>query len=207
MHDIGIQAVRNEAGDIGFRVLVGGGLGRTPMIGQVVRRFLPRAEVLNYLDAILRVYNRFGRRDNKYRARIKILVKELGVEVFTREVEAEWTHLAGGAATAPDEEIARLAAFFAPPPYARLARDDARVRAALADNRAFSNWARRNVFAHKVTGYVAVALSLKKTDVPAAGSVLVPLALWDEARGALSRGVRPRQSRRACHRGDFVLAQ
>jgi len=166
VHDIGIHAVRTEAGEVGFRVLVGGGLGRTPIIGHVIREFLPRAEVLNYLDAILRVYNRFGRRDNKYKARIKILVKELTPAVFTREVETEWAHLSGGHGAVPDEEIERIAAFFAQPPYATLAGDDAGFRSALADNRAFSNWVRRNVFPHKVPGHAAVTLSLKKTGVP-----------------------------------------
>jgi sulfite reductase (NADPH) hemoprotein beta-component len=166
VHDIGIHAVRDAAGEIGFRVLVGGGLGRTPIIGHVIREHLPRAEVLNYLDAILRVYNRFGRRDNKYKARIKILVKELTPEVFTREVEAEWANLAGGHGAVPDEEIARISAHFAPPPYATLTGDDAGFRAALADNRAFANWVKRNVFTHKVPGYAAATLSLKKTGVP-----------------------------------------
>jgi sulfite reductase (NADPH) hemoprotein beta-component len=166
VHDIGIHVVRGARGEIGFRVLVGGGLGRTPVIGHVVREFLPRAEILNYLDAILRVYNRFGRRDNKYKARIKILVKELTPAKFIREVEAEWMRLDGGAGTVPDEEIERMTAFFAPPPYASLAGDDASFRAALADSRAFSNWARRNVFPHKVPGYAAVTLSLKRTGVP-----------------------------------------
>ena len=166
VHDIGVHAVRNEAGKIGFRVLVGGGLGRTPVIGHVIREFLPREEILNYLDAILRVYNRFGRRDNMYKARIKILVKEMTLEVFTRHVESEWERLQGGPATVPDEEIERIAAFFAPPAYERLAGDDAGFRAAVADNRAFANWVKRNVFPHKVPGYAAVTLSLKKTGVP-----------------------------------------
>ncbi|NDP42830.1 MAG: nitrite/sulfite reductase [Aromatoleum sp.] len=166
VHDIGIQAVRDAGGDTGFRVLAGGGLGRTPIIGHVIREFLPRAEVLNYLDAILRVYNRFGRRDNKHKARIKILVKELTPEVFTREVEAEWARLEGGPGTVPDAEIERIAAFFVPPRYERLPGDDASFRAAVADNRAFSNWVKRNVFPHKVPGYAAVTLSLKKTGVP-----------------------------------------
>ena len=166
VHDIGVHAVRNEAGKIGFRVLVGGGLGRTPVIGHVIREFLPREEILNYLDAILRVYNRFGRRDNMYKARIKILVKEMTLEVFTRHVESEWQRLRGGPATVPDEEIERIAAFFAPPAYERLAGDDASFRAAVADNRAFANWVKRNVFPHKVPGYAAVTLSLKKTGVP-----------------------------------------
>jgi len=166
VHDIGVHAVRNETGEVGFRVLVGGGLGRTPMIGYVIREWLPRGEILNYLDAILRVYNRFGRRDNIYKARIKILVKERTPAEFTRAVEKEWERLRGGPATVPDEEIERLAAFFEPPPYARLKADDAGLRALLADNRPFGNWVKRNVFAHKVPGYAAVTLSLKKTGVP-----------------------------------------
>src|SRR5437879_190072 len=137
VHDVGLQIVRNDDGDLGFRVIVGGGLGRTPMIGHVIREFLPRAEILNYLDAILRVYNRFGRRDNKYKARIKILVKDMTPEVFARHVEADWERLKGGPATVPDEEIARLSSFFVPPPYERLPGDDAGFRAAIADNRAF----------------------------------------------------------------------
>ncbi|HKW80719.1 MAG TPA: nitrite/sulfite reductase, partial [Casimicrobiaceae bacterium] len=166
VHDIGLHALRNAAGKTGFRVVVGGGLGRTPVIGHVIREFLPRAEILNYLDAILRVYNRFGRRDNKWKARIKILVKEMTVEVFTHHVESEWQRVRGGPATVPDEEIERIAAHFAPPPYERLPGEDATFRATLADNRAFANWARRNVFPHKVAGYAAVTLSLKKTGVP-----------------------------------------
>ncbi len=166
VHDIGAHALFNDAGEIGFRILVGGGLGRTPVIGHVIREFLPRGEILNYLDAILRVYNRFGRRDNKFKARIKILVKEMTLEVFTHHVESEWQRVRGGPATVPNEEIERIAAFFAAPPYERLPGDDAGFRAAVADNRAFANWARRNVFPHKVPGYAAVTLSLKKTGVP-----------------------------------------
>jgi sulfite reductase (NADPH) hemoprotein beta-component len=166
VHDIGLQAVRSDDGDIGFRVIVGGGLGRTPIIGHVIRDFLPRAEILNYLDAVLRVYNRFGRRDNMYKARIKILVKEQTPAVFARHVEAEWERLKGGPATVPDEEIARLAAHFTPPPYVILDGDDTAFRSAVADNRAFSNWVKRNVFPHKKPGYAIVTLSLKKTGVP-----------------------------------------
>ncbi len=166
VHDIGVHALRNAAGEVGFRVLVGGGLGRTPMIGHVIREFLPRAEILNYLDAILRIYNRFGRRDNKHKARIKILVKEMTPEIFAQQVEAEWEKSKGGPATVPEAEIERLAACFTPPPYKRLPADDAGFRSALADNRAFGNWVKRNVFPHKVPGYAAVTLSLKKTGVP-----------------------------------------
>jgi sulfite reductase (NADPH) hemoprotein beta-component len=166
LHDIGLQAVRCDDGDIGFRVIVGGGQGRTPIVGHVIREFLPRDEILNYLDAILRVYNRFGRRDNIYKARIKILVKEQTPAMFAQHVEAEWQQSRGGPATVPDEEIARLAAFFPPPPYEKLTGDDAGFRSAVADNRAFSNWVKRNVYPHKVPGYAIVTLSLKKTGVP-----------------------------------------
>ena len=166
VHDIGLQLVRDAAGDVGFRVAVGGGLGRTPLVGHVIREFLPRAEILTYLDAILRVYNRFGRRDNKYKARIKILVKERTPAAFAADVEAEWAHLAGGTATVPVEEFDRLHAFFVPLPYERLAGDDAAFRAAAADHRPFANWVARNVHPHKVAGYAVVTLSLKAAGVP-----------------------------------------
>jgi len=166
VHDIGAQAVRNAAGEVGFRVAVGGGQGRTPIIGQVIREFLPGPEILNYFDAILRVYNRYGRRDNKYKARIKILVKEMTPAEFTRRVEAEWERLRGGPGTVPPGEIARLAAHFTDPPYRELPRASLAYRAALADSRPFSQWAARNVTPHKRTGYAIVTLSLKKTGVP-----------------------------------------
>jgi sulfite reductase (NADPH) hemoprotein beta-component len=166
VNDIGLQLVFGERGDVGFRVAVGGGLGRTPIIGHVIREFLPRAEILNYLDAILRVYNRFGRRDNKWKARIKILVKERTPAVFARDVEAEWAQIRGGPATVPGEEFERLAGFFVPPRYECLPGEDASYRAALQDNRAFANWAQRNLHAHKVPGYAIVTLSLKRTGVP-----------------------------------------
>ncbi len=117
VHDIGLYAVRGADGGIGFRVIVGGGLGRTPMIGHVIRDFIPEAELLNYLEAILRVYNRHGRRDNIFKARIKILVKERTPQRFAAEVEAEWEQIAGGPGTVPAAEIARLAAFFSAPAY------------------------------------------------------------------------------------------
>jgi len=166
VHDIGAQAARNDAGEIGFRVAVGGGQGRTPIVGHVIREFLPAQELLNYFDAILRVYNRYGRRDNKYKARIKILVRERTPAAFAREVEREWERLRGGPGTVPDGEIARLAAHFVDPPYADLARPSVDYQSALADSRPFSRWAARNVAAHKRTGYAIVTLSLKRTGVP-----------------------------------------
>jgi sulfite reductase (NADPH) hemoprotein beta-component len=166
VHDIGVEATRNAAGDIGFRVFVGGGQGRTPMIGVAIREFLPAEEILNYFDAILRDYNRFGRRDNKYKARIKILVKELTPERFAHEVEAEWRHLTGGPGSVPPEEIARLAAHFTTPPYRAPAGDGSAFRGALADSRPFERWVARNVRAHRQPGYASVVVSLKRAGTP-----------------------------------------
>jgi len=166
VHDIGAQAVRDERGEIGFRVLVGGGQGRTPMLAYTIREFLPAAELLNYFDAILRVYNLHGRRDNIYKARIKILVKELTPAEFTRQVEAEWARVRGGPGTVPDSEVARLTSHFTGPPYRDFARDSVAYRAAIADSRPFSRWAERNVQRHKRKGYAIVTLSLKRTGTP-----------------------------------------
>ena len=166
INDIGLQLVTNDEGEVGFRVAVGGGLGRTPIVGHVIRDFLPRAEILKYLDAILRIYNRFGRRDNKWKARIKILVKDRTPAQFARDVEDEWRNLAGGPSTVPDAEFDRLASFFPAPAYEALAGDDAGFRAAVADNRAFANWVKRNVHSHKMPGYAIVTLSLKRVGVP-----------------------------------------
>jgi sulfite reductase (NADPH) hemoprotein beta-component len=166
VHDIGLQARRDAEGRVGFRVLVGGGLGRTPVIGVAIREFLPWQHVLTYLDAILRVYNRYGRRDNKYRARIKILVKELTAEVFRERVEAEWAHLAGGPATLIIGEIERVGSRFTRPNYRSLDSLDSGYVPAVASDRGFANWVARNVHPHKVPGYAAVTLSLKKTGVP-----------------------------------------
>ncbi|MBK7791309.1 MAG: nitrite/sulfite reductase [Betaproteobacteria bacterium] len=166
VHDIGLQAVRADDGAVGFRVIVGGGLGRTPIVGHVIREFLPWRDLLTYLDAILRVYNRHGRRDNKYKARIKILVKERTPEKFAQEVEAEWAHLRGGPATLTDAEVARIGSRFTRPAYLCLPADDAALAATVAAEPPFAAWVRRNVHAHKVPGYAAVSISLKKTGVP-----------------------------------------
>ena len=126
VHDIGLNVVRNAAGEIGFRVLVGGGLGRTPMVGSQICEFLPWQHLLTYLDAILRVYNRYGRRDNKYKARIKILVKALTPEVFAEKVNAEWAHTKDGPATLTQQELDRVAGHFSAPAYEQFSGDDAR---------------------------------------------------------------------------------
>ena len=166
LHDIGLHVVKSAQGEVGIRVIVGGGMGRTPIIGHAIRDFLPWRHMLTYIEAILRLYNRYGRRDNIYKARIKILVKSLGPEEFARQVEAEWEALEDSPATIPDEEFQRVAAHFAAPAYDRLPDVDSEYVQALAASRAFSRWAERNVHPHRVPGYAAVTLSLKKTGVP-----------------------------------------
>src|SRR5436190_935144 len=141
VHDIGLLALRNDAGEVGFRVLVGGGLGRTPMVGHVIREFLPWRHLLTYVEAILRVYNRYGRRDNIHKARIKVLVKERGPEAFREEVEAEWTHLENGPATLTEEEVQRIATRFTRLQYEDLPNEQ--VERAGHDP-VFWSWLRRN---------------------------------------------------------------
>ncbi|MBQ0742671.1 MAG: nitrite/sulfite reductase, partial [Pseudomonas sp.] len=165
VHDIGLNVVKNDAGEVGFRVLVGGGLGRTPMVGSEINAFLPWEHLLTYLDAILRVYNRYGRRDNKYKARIKILVKALTPEVFAEKVSAEWAHTKDGPATLTEEELHRVAKHFSAPAYEQFSGDDADYLAKREAEKGFNNWAMRNIQAHKVPGYAAVTLSLKPTAV------------------------------------------
>ena len=165
VHDIGLAAVKNARGEVGFRVLVGGGLGRTPIIGTEICDFVPWQHVITYLESMVRVYNEYGRRDNIYKARIKILVKAIGIEEFRRRVEADWQYTKDGPCTITAEELNRVAAFFTAPDYEQLPEHDAAVAAQLCDSRAFSNWVQRNVKPHKVPGYAAVVLSLKKTGV------------------------------------------
>jgi sulfite reductase (NADPH) hemoprotein beta-component len=178
IHDIGLHVVRGDAasgedgedfgalGPIGFRVLVGGGLGRTPILGQTIREYLPWRHLLTYLEAILRVYNRFGRRDNIHKARIKIIVKEFGTERFREMVEEEWALLKDGPNTLLEEEVQRVEARFTRPQYERLQATDAALEQLLLRDTAFRNWHLRNVHAHKVPGYAAVTLSIKKTGLP-----------------------------------------
>ncbi|MRV74242.1 nitrite/sulfite reductase [Duganella sp. FT92W] len=163
VHDIGLTVVHNEAGEIGFKVMVGGGMGRTPILGTVIREFLPREHLLTYIEAVMRVYNQYGRRDNKYKARIKILLKAVGAEEFTRQVEEEWVDLKDTAQTLTLEEMERVIAYFQPHPYKELANIE---QTEAASNKAFGNWLKRNVKAHKQPGYAVVVLSLKKTGVP-----------------------------------------
>ncbi len=165
VHDIGLQLVRNDQGETGFEVLVGGGLGRTPIIGVVIRPFLEKRHLLSYLEAILRVYNRYGRRDNKYKARIKILVKETGQAAFTEMVEREWNLIRDDLELDPGE-IDRVSQFFQPHRYQDEPATDAQIESALQSHTAFSAWYRHNTVGHKVQGYRAVFLSLKPHGTP-----------------------------------------
>lgn len=162
-HDVGIYIRRNEAGELGFQVLAGGGMGRTPIIAKVVRDWLPERHFLSYMEAIMRVYNRYGRRDNIYKARIKILVHELGIEKFREEVEAEWQEVLKTFQDIDPREVERIAAYFAPPPFETLPETDAGYEAALAGNRDFAFWVKQNVSAHKAPGYAIATVSLKPT--------------------------------------------
>lgn len=161
-HDIGLYLRHNDNGDVGFEVLVGGGLGRTPIIGQTVHPFIPYQHILSYLEAILRVYNRHGRRDNKYKARIKILVKALGVPAFREKVDAEWENLKDGALTLTTDYVEQVKAHFTKPAYADLSDMPAELETALEDQQ-FKRWHQRNVNAHSQSGYAIVTVNLKET--------------------------------------------
>ncbi len=166
VHDIGVYLVKNEQGEVGFRVLAGGGLGRTPFVGKVIREFLEKEHLLSYLEAILRVYNRWGRRDNKFKARIKILVHELGKEKFTELVEKEWELIRDSAMKLDQKEIDRVRAFFTEPEFDVNAADDTTFAEYKAGDTAFAAWTKRNLAQHKQPGYYAVVVSLKAPDVP-----------------------------------------
>jgi len=160
-HDIGLHLKKNTAGELGFAVYIGGGQGRTPMVAKKIRDFLPEADLLSYCTAILRVYNLYGRRDNKYKARIKILVHETGVEEITRQVEAEWQELRDAELKLPDADIRAIEAYFAPPVLAERPDGDAAVKLARLDSKSFSEWLDQNVVTHRHPDYAAVTISLK----------------------------------------------
>jgi sulfite reductase (NADPH) hemoprotein beta-component len=165
MHDIALYLKRDDTGAVVVDVLAGGGMGRTPVVGPIIRRDLPWQHVLSYCEAILRVYNRYGRRDNLWKARIKILVRTLGAEQFAREVDAEFAHLEDGPATVTEAELARIAAGFEAPPYREQTAEPAELHEALAEHPGFARWHGRNVSAHRVPGYAAVTLSLKRSGI------------------------------------------
>jgi sulfite reductase (NADPH) hemoprotein beta-component len=167
VHDIGLYLRRDASGEVGFEVLVGGGLGRTPMIGKTLRAFLPKRQLLPYLEATLRVYNEFGRRDNLFKSRIKILVHSLGIEKMRDAVEAEFAAMGESPLELPIETLAAIAAHFAPPAYAAPdADDDAEVERVLAAEPSFRRWVERNVTAHRAPGHAIVTVSLKPPGRP-----------------------------------------
>ena len=160
-HDIGLQATTNPEGEIGWEVWVGGGLGRTPIIGKLINGFVPHEHLLAYLESILRVYNRYGRRDNKYKARIKILVHEEGIESFREQVDAEFAEVKGGVLTLPQDELDRISAYFAAPAFERLNATSIDVAREKILNPSYGRWLDNNLNAHQQPGYVSVTISLK----------------------------------------------
>jgi sulfite reductase (NADPH) hemoprotein beta-component len=200
VHDIGLRVVRDAAGALGFEVWAGGGLGRTPVVAPCIRDFLPEAELINYVEAILRVYNRFGRRDNKYKARIKILVRELGVERFTAEVESEWAELRGGPSTLSAATLAAMAAHFEPPPYRTLPEDAGASDAALSQAPGFAAWVARCVHPHRVPGYRSVTVSLKAHGVAPGDATSAQMRAVADAADAFGFG-----EIRVSHHQNLVL--
>ncbi|MFN3232455.1 MAG: nitrite/sulfite reductase [Alphaproteobacteria bacterium] len=164
-HDIGLKLVKNDAGEVGFQVLVGGGMGRTPMIAKVIKDWLPKKHLLSYAESIMRVYNSHGRRDNMYKARIKILVHELGIDEFRRQVDEDFESTLSESLTLDAAEIDRMKAYFTAPDYQALPATDDSVDMLLESNKRFRQWMDRNVTPHKVPGYAIVTISLKTSGV------------------------------------------
>ncbi len=163
-HDIGLEIIRNKDGDVGYHVLIGGGLGRTPIIGVTLREFLPRDELLPYLEAVMRIYNRYGRRDNKYKARIKILVQETGIGPLKEQIDAEYASLTPSDIAVSQAEVARIKTYFKDPDYEDLPDTDPAYEAALNTDTDFALWAGNNVAAHKTSGYAIANISLKSSE-------------------------------------------
>jgi sulfite reductase (NADPH) hemoprotein beta-component len=166
VHDIGLRLHKNAEGETGFEVLVGGGLGRTPFIGKAIKPFVAGRDLLSYVEAIMRVYNQYGRRDNIYKARIKILVHELGIEKFAKEVEEEWLQIRDGALVLDDAVVEEVRSRFTYPVYENLSDKPEELKKAVADDAKFAAWHRNSVFPHKVPGYAIVTLSLKPVGGP-----------------------------------------
>lgn len=200
LHDIGVYLVKNDKGEVGFRVLAGGGLGRTPIIGQTVKPFLEKKYLLSYLEAILRVYNLLGRRDNKYKARIKILVKETGLEKFTALVEEEWLRVRDEMLLS-DETIEAMKAQFTPPAYDANAGKDSSLSEHQANDANFAKWLKYNTADHRVSGYRAVFVSLKAPDSPPGDITADQLDSLADLADVYSFG-----EARSTHRQNLVLA-
>lgn len=164
-HDIGVRMVENDDGIVGMAFYVGGGMGRTPIVGKLIRPWIEKEHMLTYTEAIMRVYNRYGRRDNKYKARIKILVNALGPDVFAAKVEEEFAEIKASSLNLTQDEIERVRAYFVSPEYKDLPDGDAGLAKALADNEAFARWYKHNTVDHKVAGYRIALVSLKVPEV------------------------------------------
>ncbi|MBV1878404.1 MAG: nitrite/sulfite reductase [Pseudomonadales bacterium] len=164
VHDIGVRIIEQD-GQLGFQILAGGGLGRTPVLGAVIKDFLDQKHLLTYIEAVLRVYNRYGRRDNKYKARIKILVRAMTPEVFAEHVDTEWQTIKNGPGTLTEAEILRAKSFFSRPDYKQLDEECSALDQQITDNFAFKTWVGRNVKPHQQSGYVIVNLAIKATAV------------------------------------------
>jgi sulfite reductase (NADPH) hemoprotein beta-component len=190
IHDLGLRLRRNESGEVGFEVLVGGGLGRTPILAQTVREFVPRRELLGYITACLRVYNQYGRRDNLFKSRIKILVQALGIEKYRDEVEAEYAAMGNerDALALPDETVAAMQAQFAPPAYRDAVNDDAELARAIAAEPEFARWIEHNTRAHKRPGHAIVVISLKPVGRPTGDCSAGQMDTIAELADALSFG-------------------
>jgi sulfite reductase (NADPH) hemoprotein beta-component len=166
-HDIGVRILRNDAGEVGAQIIVGGGLGRTPVIGEVIQPWIEKRHLLSYCEAILRVYNLHGDRENKYKARIKILVKSLGIEEFRRQVDAEWEYIKDSALALEQSEIDRVSSYFVPPIYSEVPETAAAETAARAEeNSDFRRWLKHNTLSHRISGYRVVFVSLKSPARP-----------------------------------------
>jgi sulfite reductase (NADPH) hemoprotein beta-component len=200
VHDIGLRLWRNDAGEVGFEVIVGGGLGRTPMIGKTLREFLPKDELLAYLEATLRVYNRYGRRDNLYKARIKILVHEVGAEKMREEVEAEYAEIKDGALKLPAETIESIARQFAPPALPHRPAVVGAVEALKLEDPDFALWLKSNVSPHRLAGYRIVTVSLKPAGAPPGDASSVQMEGVADIADAYSQG-----EIRVSHEQNLVL--
>lgn len=200
LHDIGLYLTKHETGEIGFEVLAGGGLGRTPIIGQPIRPFLEKRHMLSYLEAILRVYNLYGRRDNKYKARIKILLKELGVERFTERVEKEWRQIKDRLVL-DQAEIDRVVNHFSPPPYEPYVASEEVLDVHQHHDKPFATWFKHNTGQHKIAGYAAVFLSLKSPTAPPGDIIQRQLDAVADLADEFSFG-----QVRSTHRQNLLLA-
>jgi sulfite reductase (NADPH) hemoprotein beta-component len=199
-HDIGLHLVKNDAGEVGFRIIVGGGLGRTPVIGQVIKPYLEKKHLLSYLEAILRIYNLFGRRDNKYKARIKILVRESGLSKFSQLVEQEWLLIKENNVLS-ENQIEHIKSHFSAPMYDANAIKDNSFDLYKQQNKAFATWIKHNTTDHKATGYKAVFISLKAPDSPPGDMTDTQLDAVADLADRYSFG-----EIRSTHRQNLILA-